>query len=236
MKKTLSSVMILSSLSMGSMSSYAGAMDTENFSASIALTSNYLFRGITLSDDHPAVSGSLDWGYNGFYAGIWGSSLEPVDTESMELDYYAGYAGESGSFSYSLDFLYYDYPGADADLDYIEFGGSLAYTLDGDYAPTVGVSVLYSPDFYAETGDAVAIESSLGFSLPADYGLSFHYGVQELDDEYYDPDSYDYYGVDLSKTFGKFDFTIGYSDTNSDGEAFQGSNTSELYFTVGAAM
>jgi uncharacterized protein (TIGR02001 family) len=241
MKKTLSLMMALSSLAVVSQPAMAeGMFDAENFSASVGLTSNYLFRGITLSDDDAAISGSLDWSYNGFYVGTWGSSIDAVESETMELDYYAGYVGEVAGLTYSVDFLYYDYPGEDGsptdDLAYYEFGGSLSYTFDVDYAPTAGILVLHSPDFYGETGSATAYESSLSVTLPADIGLGVHYGVQELDSTHYDPDSYTYYGIDLTKSIGKFDFTVGYSDTDSDGEAFQGSETDEFYISVGASI
>jgi uncharacterized protein (TIGR02001 family) len=48
------------------------ALDEENFSVNIALTSNYLFRGITLSSDDPVMSGGFDCRYEGFYAGTRG--------------------------------------------------------------------------------------------------------------------------------------------------------------------
>lgn len=245
MKKNLTKIAAISSMLLISNQSFAeGPFADENFSASMALTTNYLFRGISLSDDHPAVSASVDWGYNGFYAGIWGSSLEAVETESMEIDFYAGYVGEIGGFSYSIDALYYFYPGqADdgepgdiGDLNYLEYGGSLAYTFAADSAPTVGISILHSPDFYGDTGTATAYEASFGISLPYGVSLGVHYGMQDLDDAFYDPDSYNYYGVNLSKTVAGFDLTLGYSDTDSDGEAFQGSSTSEIVFTIGKVL
>ncbi|MCX4187977.1 TorF family putative porin [Methylophaga sp. OBS4] len=245
MKKSICSLIVLSSTSLfSSMSLADGAMDVDNFSANIGLTTNYLFRGITLSDDHGAVSGGFDWGYNGFYLGTWASSIDAVETESFEIDYYGGYTGEINGFAYSLDVIYYDYPGEAGsgdpedigDLAYWEYGGSLAYNFDTSLAPTLGVSVLHSPDFFAETGDATAIESSLDLSLPYELGLTLHYGTQKLDDDFYDVDSYDYYGIALSKTVGKFDVTVGYSDTDSDGETFQGSETDELYLSISASI
>jgi uncharacterized protein (TIGR02001 family) len=244
MKKSILALAVASTLSMAPAVYAEGAFDVDNFSANIAVTTNYLFRGVSLSGDNGAVSGGFDWGYNGFYVGTWASSIDQVETESFEIDYYAGYVGELGGFSYSIDFIYYDYPGqADSgepedigDLDYYEFGGSLAYSFDTDMAPTVGVLVMHSPDFYAETGDATAIEGFLDLSLPGDFGLGFFYGTQELDDKYNDPDSYNYYGVNLSKSIGKFDFTLGYSDTDSDGEEWIGDSNSELVFTIGASI
>jgi len=240
MKKSITSLLVASTLSIAASSAFAeGAFDKDNFSANIAITTNYLFRGITLSNDEGAVSGGFDWGYNGFYLGTWASSIDAVEEESFEIDYYGGYAGEVGGVAYSLDYIYYDYPGDEGtagDLAYYEFGGSLGYTFAGDMAPTIGVSVMHSPDFFAESGDATAIEASFDLSLPNDFGLGFYYGDQDLDEDYNGIDGYNYYGVTLSKSVGKFDFTVGYSDTDSDGEEFQGSKTDEFYLTIGAAI
>ena len=122
-------------------------------------------------------------------------------------------------------------------MAYYEFGGSLGYTIDASMDPTLGVSVLHSPDFYFETGNATAIEGSLDLSLPESVGLSLVYGNQDLDPKFNGGiDGYDYYGISLSKPVGIVDITIGYSETDSDGEAFQGSKTDEFYFTIGTTM
>jgi len=240
MKKLLSLGLVLPLYLSSPVASAEGVLDAENFSANIAITSNYLFRGITLSNDDGAVSGGFDWGYNGFYVGTWASSISAVETESFEIDYYGGYAGELGGFSYSLDIIYYDYPGeaggTTPDLAYLEYGGSLGYTFDASFEPTIGVSVLHSPDFFAESGNATAVEGSLDLSLPADFGLSIYYGNQDLDSSKNPISDYDYYGIVLSKSVGIFDLSVGYSDTDSDGETFQGSDTDEIYFTIGASI
>src|SRR5262245_8792596 len=52
------------------------------FSANVALTSEYVFRGISQTDDSPAIQGGFDWSLEklgslplGLYAGIWGSNV-----------------------------------------------------------------------------------------------------------------------------------------------------------------
>ncbi len=244
MKKSVLALLVTSSLFSAQSALAEGAFDADNFSANIAITSNYIFRGVSLSDDHGAVSGGFDWGYNGFYVGTWASSISAVETESFEIDYYAGYTGEVGAFAYSVDFIYYDYPGeledgsADdiGDLAYYEFGGSLGYAFDGDLEPFLGVLVMHSPEFYGDTDEATAIEGFLDLALPNEYALGIYYGTQELEEDVHGIDGYNYYGVNLSKTFGKFDFTLGYSDTDSDGEEWAGDSNSELVFTVSAAI
>ncbi|MGB3021952.1 MAG: TorF family putative porin, partial [Methyloceanibacter sp.] len=41
-------------------------------SATLALTTDYVFRGISQTAGNPAVQGSFDASYGIFYAGIWG--------------------------------------------------------------------------------------------------------------------------------------------------------------------
>lgn len=217
-----------------------GLLAKENFSANVAFTTDYLFRGISLSNDNAAVSGGFDWGYNGFYIGTWASSISPVEDETVEIDGYFGYGNEYMGVSYSLDAIYYGYPGETGDptvdLAYWEFGGSLGYTFGVQLDPTIGVSVMYSDDFFGESGDAVAVTTTFGVSLPYDIGVEGHYGHQALDSAFNGITGYDYYGINVSKSMSIFDFTIGYSDTDSNGEAFAGDGTSAVVFTVGASF
>lgn len=245
MKKIISSIMALYFLAVAP-SVLAGEQDggllaKENFSANVAYTSNYLFRGITLSNDNASVSGGFDWGYNGFYVGTWAASIAPVDGETVEIDLYGGYANEFNGISYSLDFIYYGYPGMDetggTELDYIEFGGSLGYTFGVQLDPTIGVSLMYSDDFFAESEEALAITTSFGISLPYDVSIEGHYGHQTLDSAFNGVTGYDYWGVDVSKSVGIFDFTLGYSDTDSKGETFAGGEGNDtIVFTVGSSF
>jgi uncharacterized protein (TIGR02001 family) len=242
MKKIISIAMALSFYLMtpaASAEEAGGPLAKDNFSANIAYTTDYLFRGISLSNDNAAVSGGFDWGYNGFYIGTWASSISPVEDETVEIDFYGGYAGEFSGISYSVDVIYYGYPGeADngTDLDYVEFGGSLGYTFETTYAPTIGFSVMHSTDFFGESGDATAYQGTFGVSLPMDIALDFHYGHQDLDAAFNGISGYDYYGVNLSKSLGIFDFTVGYSDTDGDGETFEGDSTDTVVFTVGSSF
>ena len=51
-----------------------------SFSVNAGVTTNYLFRGVSQTDDEPSVYGGADWEHDsGFSAGIW---LSNVDFES----------------------------------------------------------------------------------------------------------------------------------------------------------
>ena len=46
-------------------------------SANAAIASNYIWRGVTQTDDQAAGQGGIDWGYDsGLYAGTWVSNVD----------------------------------------------------------------------------------------------------------------------------------------------------------------
>ena len=48
-----------------------------DFSANVGFVTEYSFRGIAQSDEHPAIQGGFDYSHDsGFYAGIWGSNVD----------------------------------------------------------------------------------------------------------------------------------------------------------------
>ncbi|MBQ0720247.1 MAG: TorF family putative porin [Gammaproteobacteria bacterium] len=76
-------------------------------SASAAVANMYLWRGIDLGDGSAAVSGDLVYSNSGAYVGVWVSSGD--DTLGNEYDYFAGYGGEVGDFTYDLSLWNYNY-------------------------------------------------------------------------------------------------------------------------------
>lgn len=125
-------------------------------SGNVALTSDYVFRGTSQSDEHAALQGGLELalptGGPELYAGFWGSSVDFTDA-TVEVDGYAGARGEIHGFGYDANVTYYWYPGSASNLnyDFVEIGGSLSY--DAGFAiPTIGVQ--YSPDFFGDSDQA----------------------------------------------------------------------------------
>lgn len=170
-------------------------------SANLAVTSNYVWRGMTQTANSPAVQGGFDLGYNGFYLGTWGSNVEFGDTNNnLEADFYAGYASEIAGIGYDIGIIQYAYANDSDALNFEE----VYVGLSKDFG-TFGVNGKYSfgldnaPDDY-EVGATVA--------LPSDFGLAASYG---------DYDTYGTrYSVALTKTLGKFEVSIGYYDFSAD--------------------
>lgn len=90
-------------------------------SANAALTSNYVWRGETLSDDSFALQGGANWSNeSGIYAEIWGSTTDDGTDTDIEYDLYAGYNIEMDAATIDIGLVRYDLIDAD-DADVIEF-------------------------------------------------------------------------------------------------------------------
>ena len=95
-----------------------------SLSANVALTTDYVFRGYTQSDENAAIQGGFDADCGMFYAGLWASSLDfggdvtqtgqGNDFADIEIDYYAGVKAEIPGTPVSVDLgaIYYTYPNA----------------------------------------------------------------------------------------------------------------------------
>jgi len=82
-----------------------------SFSAGIALTSNYMSRGVTQSMNRPALQFYGEFESSGFYGGVWGSTVDfgPADPDNMEIDLYAGYRFSVGEVSVDVGYARYMY-------------------------------------------------------------------------------------------------------------------------------
>lgn len=204
-KRTLlSSAIAVSTITASTMltsTAFAGA------SVNVGVTNNYIWRGVTQTDDAAAVSGGLDYDFgNGFSVGTWTSNVDfpgaaPKD-KGYELDFYGGYGAKAGPMDYSVGFTHYAYPSHD-DIDFTEVNGSLGY------GPiTLGVAYTAAADNDAAEGD---MYYSLSGSTDIKPGLSLGATVGNYD---FDAgDDYTHYQISLSKS----DFTFAVDDNDIDG-------------------
>jgi uncharacterized protein (TIGR02001 family) len=113
-----------------------------DISGSASVTSDYMFRGISLSGNDPAVQASLEAQHrSGFYVGVWGSSIAKYAGTNVETDLYAGWRGEAAGVELDLGAQAYLYPGGKGG-NYVELIGSAGKTL-GPVQAEAGVA--YAP-------------------------------------------------------------------------------------------
>lgn len=232
--KCIVNTCIAASLAISSLLTYAETFTVPGeFSANVALTTDYIFRGISQADEDPAIQGGMDYALDtgqgiGFYVGFWGSNVEQPDAEgniaNLELDIYGGLNGEVMGIGWDIGVIRFEYPDSDI-LDYNEAYLGLSYNSDlVQLKPALSAKVSYSPDFFAESGDAVYVEGALDLEFPYAFVLGLHIGHQDIEDnDVFGTPDYTDWRVGLSKEVFGFGLDISYFDTDlSDSECFGG--------------
>ena len=208
--------------------------------ANVAMTTDYLFRGLSQTDENPAIQGGIDYSYTpvGFYAGTWASNV--AFAESSEFDFYAGLSGELGiGVSWDVGGLYYTYPGSSADPEenYFEVYTNLGYSFSKvQLEPSLSTGVFYSPDFFGEDGAGIYVYGGLDLSLPYDIGLSLLVGWQDVEgDMLTGPVGYDYthYSIGLSRDVGPLSLSLSWNDAD---DACGGDLCEAVVFTVSSSF
>jgi uncharacterized protein (TIGR02001 family) len=182
-------------------------------SGNIGLTSNYMFRGTSFSNDDAAISGGLDYAHeDGVYVGTWTSNLGGGTTE---VDLYAGFAGEAGEFGYDIGYIQYMYPEQD-DWDYGEVYGSVSYdAFEVGFAYTANSEVNEGfGNVYVE-GD-LYFYGSVGVDLSEDLSLGLTVGNYTFEDDGIGGADFDYSHVQIDVSKGDFTFSLSLADDEND--------------------
>jgi len=204
-------------------------------SANVALTTNYVFRGISQTDDGPAIQGGFDYAQDIFYIGTWASSVDFVDDTTMELDLYAGLAPTYNDVTFDIGVIYYAYPDSPelptGEQNFVEFHGGVSVPVG---LVDLSAAVSYSPDFYGEIGGAFYYQFTAAVDLSEQTGveglsMSGGYGLSRFDNNMLG-DDYDDWNAGVSASFFGLDFDLRYFDTtglagNDESIAFTISNT-----------
>lgn len=186
------------------------------FSWSVAATSDYVFRGVSQTDESPALQAGFTYTAPvGFYAGAWASNVDfGSGGPDVELDTYIGYNTDLGDEWVNLDIMLnrYNYLGGNgSDLAYNELITKFTF------AEAVSVTAGYTNDVYASGEDGWYFGVGGSLDLGNDYSLSANVG-QNLFDSSVARDYTDY-GVSVGKSWGSLSASLGYVGTNRDGEA-----------------
>lgn len=108
-----------------------GTAHAVDFSGAAAITTDYVWRGTSQSNEDPAVQASFKVASDtGFYAQAWGSSVEfaPDTRASTEVDLVAGWSGAlSDTLALDVNLTHYLYPSTTVDLDWTEAIATLTW-------------------------------------------------------------------------------------------------------------
>jgi hypothetical protein len=108
-----------------------------------AITSDYNYRGYTLSNHQPSASTNFQASYGIFFAGQNSSSVDIPHLGQFESVTAAGIRPVFGPLTIEAGAEYFSYPGSQIDVDYLEYYVSPTYTIASKLA--LGLNVLYAP-------------------------------------------------------------------------------------------
>ncbi|OHE08665.1 MAG: hypothetical protein A2513_09615 [Sulfurimonas sp. RIFOXYD12_FULL_33_39] len=193
-----------------------GAEDISELSVSgsVALTNNYIWRGMTQTDNAPAVQSSLNFLYKGFYLGAAASNVkfEGVDA-SIELDALGGYTSEVYGVGYDIGAIYYAYPKSSKEANFADVYLGLSKDFE---------VIKIGAKFYrgVKTNDLLVSntwETSLSVPLPISISFDALYG------DYADVGNY--YSVGFAKPINdKFKVAVSYTGINKDANGIDEEN------------
>lgn len=180
----------------------------------ITLTSDYVFRGFSQTNEKPAIQGGFDYGFaTGFYLGTWASNVNFGDDASSEVDLYAGYAFDlTESVSLDFSYVYFAYPGETKALNYSEYVANAGV---GDF----NFSLVYSTDYFGSDANASIFNIDYETDIFDNVNLSAHIGYSDVDQDSFfsaGKDSYLDYSIGLHTSVKGVDFSLTAYATNLD--------------------
>ena len=191
----------------------AAAQDTDppkpiTITGSVALVSDYRFRGVSQTDEELAVQGGITLNHeSGLYAGAWASNLAGWGTfggSNTELDLFGGFKVPLGGATLDIGLTWYMYPGGADETDFAEPYVKISGTA-GPVNLLAGVA--YAPK-----------QQALGrWSFDADNAQAVLAGLEPYDD-FGDKEDNLYIWGDISSAIPDTGITLkahlGYSDGN----------------------
>lgn len=160
----------------------ASHADAQEVSGNVAVTSDYVFRGVSQTEEEAAISAGVDLTSGSFYAGAWASNVAfpgDPDTEA-EIDFYAGVRPEFAGWVWDFGAVGYFYAGQPdgADYDYVELKAAASRAVG---PATFGAAVYWSPDYFGAAEDeATYVEANAAFEATHKWTISGAIGRQYL--------------------------------------------------------
>ncbi|HSD15697.1 MAG TPA: TorF family putative porin [Thermomonas sp.] len=197
----------------------------------VSLTSDYIFRGTTQTNQEPALQGGVEYAAeSGLYIGTWGSNVSwlsdlstpaaPISS-SLELDVYGGYRGKfNDTVSYDVGALYYWYPGdfpsGFNSADTLEVYGGITVAASEKVTLGAKVSVATTDLFgYTDSTGSAYLDLSANFVVAEGWTIGAHAGKQWIDGnaafEYAD------WKLGVTKAFAS-GFSVGLAYTGTDAD------------------
>jgi uncharacterized protein (TIGR02001 family) len=169
MKKTLLMALVASTaLFIGAHG--ASAQERPQVSFNVGAATDYVFRGVSLSNEKPQIYAGADVSFGGLYGGLWTSTADYTpfgDTKvNQEVDVYGGWKTTLSAVAVDVGAIYYGYVNqADVGLpqaDFWELYGKASVPVG---AATLGAAYYYSPKFGLGGGKSHYFEANAAYTV-----------------------------------------------------------------------
>ena len=225
MLRTLVGGLLLASLVAPACAQDEEETPVHDFSVTLTAATDYVFRGVSQTDEDPAFQASLDYAHeSGFYAGLWASNVDftPSDADfdddaDLEVDITVGFGWSfNDSWAGDVALVHYVYPGTADGFDYDYNELLMSFIWQERLTFLAG----YSNDTFNSGEDGLYLSASMDWELPWEMTLTTGVGHYDLDDVL--GDSYSDWTVGLGRSFGPVDMSLTYTGTDSSGEDLYG--------------
>lgn len=218
LRKKLLAVAVISAFTLPGAVLAEEAASPHSLTGNLTFTTDYVFRGVSQTNEDAAVQGGLDYSHTptGLYVGTWASNVN-FPPGSLELDVYGGWTRTWGDFGVNVGLLHYDYPGnSSLNTDELYVGGSWKW-FAAKYSSTISDAAFGVLDAKG-TG---YLELNFSYTLPHDYVLGAHYGTTMFDGQAVpgtpnDQLDYDDYKVSVARAIAGYNFALAYTGTDYD--------------------
>ncbi len=161
------------------LSAYAGPAVAQ-IVANVGAVTDYVFRGVSQTNEGGGVQGGIDMAFGKAYFGLWLSTVDFNNGTDAEMDMYVGYKPTWMGLSLDIGLVNYGYMGGGGGGDPTFYEVKLTATKPVG-AATIGAGIYYTTD-YAGTGphDAYYYEINAAMPVYRDIALSGAIGKQEI--------------------------------------------------------
>lgn len=197
--------------------------------AGVNVANRYIYRGIDLSGNDPALQGRLEIASDlGFYTGVWASSAETdYDDRTAELDFFAGYQRRvHPALALDATAIRYDYTGGSVGDTYDWSEAQLTAHVGDHWAFTAAVA----DDWFGWSGTTWSAEASWHYAPGPRWLVDATVGHNVVREAL--GFNYQWAEIGLTRQFGPAHARIGYSATT--GASFFGDLSDDRWLlTVG---
>jgi uncharacterized protein (TIGR02001 family) len=200
----------------------------------LTLTSEYVFQGISQTDDSPVIQAGISQDFtDNLYASLWVSEIDYVsiypswDDNSIEADYSLSYRHNPGAdLSSSITFTHYNYEADSVPYDYDYNELSLAL----EYQQRFLAAINYSKGLFASDTGTFSYQATWQQILPSELLLAAGAGYNDISK--IAGSGYAYWNLTVSSKINDFVVDIGYYQADRDAESIYGENRAGARFTL----